>query len=120
MLGVPSSGEDVKGLLPGRGPGAAAGRGGIGVSCAGAGMLAAGASTSGAVSAGAAFAAAFLAGAFLAGAAAADSGFAGKASRTLRATGGSIVDDALFTNSPLSFNHPRRALLSRPSSFASS
>ena len=33
---------------------------------------------------------------------------------------GSIVDEALLTNSPLSFNQDRRALLSMPSSFASS
>ena len=47
-------------------------------------------------------------------------GAAGKASRNLRATGASIVDEADFTNSPLSFNQDRTFLLSRPSSFASS
>ena len=124
----PSSG-DVKGLLPGRGPGAGAGRDGIGDSCAGAGAAAAaaaaGTSAAGASGVGAgagADAAAFLAGAFLAGAgaAAAAAAWAGKASRTLRATGGSIVDEALLTNSPWSFNQDRRDLLSIPSSLASS
>jgi hypothetical protein len=118
----PSSGV-VKGLLPGRGPGAVDGRDGSGatwLSSAGAG--AAGTSATGDSGTGAGAGSAFLAGAFLAGAgaAAAAAAWAGNASRTLRATGGSIVDEALLTNSPLSFNQDRRALLSMPSSLASS
>ena len=116
MLGVPSSGEEVKGLLPGRGPGAAGRKGAGASSSAGAGA----ADVSGAAAAAAGLGAAFLAGAGAAGAAAAAAAWAGKASRTLRATGGSMVEEALLTNSPFSFNHARRALLSRPSSFASS
>jgi hypothetical protein len=120
MLGVPSSGDEVKGLLPGRGPGAA-GRAGAGSSWAGAEIVAStGDGMAGsATGAGALGAAAFLAGAG-AGAAAAAAACAGNASRTLRATGGSMVEEALLTNSPFSFNQERRALLSSPSSFASS
>jgi len=45
---------------------------------------------------------------------------AGKASLNLRTTGGSIVDDAERTNSPISWSLAITALLSTPSSFASS
>lgn len=41
-------------------------------------------------------------------------------SRRRRTTGASMVDDALRTNSPMSFNVLRTTLLSTPSSFASS
>ena len=116
MLGVPSSGEEVKGLLPGRGPGAAGRAGAASRSSAGASAT----GDSGAAGAAAALGAAFFAGAGAAGAAAAAAAWAGNASRTLRATGGSMVEEALLTNSPFSFNHARRDLLSRPSSFASS
>jgi hypothetical protein len=44
----------------------------------------------------------------------------GNASRNLRATGGSTVDDADFTNSPSSLSLARTTLLSTPSSLASS
>ena len=44
----------------------------------------------------------------------------GNASRSLRATGASTVEDADFTNSPLSFSQARTVLLSTPSSLASS
>ena len=47
-------------------------------------------------------------------------GAAGKASRRRRTTGGSMVDDGDFTNSPSSFSLLSRVLLSTPSSFASS
>ncbi len=124
----PSSGV-MNGLLPGRGPGAA-GRAGVAAAEPSAGPSAAG-SAAGAGAAGdagasgdagtaaAGLGAAFLAGAG-AGAAAAAAAWAGKASRTFRATGGSIVEEALLTNSPFSFNHSSSFLLSRPSSFASS
>jgi hypothetical protein len=131
------------GLLPGRGP---AGRGaGFGASGAaesagawaagaagasgagagvGAGAGAAGASgasgtaaVAGVGSGAGAGAAAFLAGAFLAGAAGAAAGIA---SRSLRATGGSTVDEADFTNSPSSCSFARTSLLVTPSSLASS
>jgi hypothetical protein len=39
---------------------------------------------------------------------------------SLRTTGGSTVEDADFTNSPMSFNLARTVLLSTPSSLASS
>ena len=45
---------------------------------------------------------------------------AGNASLSRRATGGSIVEDALLTNSPISLSLARTTLLSTPSSFASS
>jgi hypothetical protein len=41
-------------------------------------------------------------------------------SRSLRTTGGSIVDEAERTNSPMSFSFDRTSLLSSPSSLASS
>jgi hypothetical protein len=71
---------------------------------------------------GAAFlAAAFLAGAFLAGLASAV-GFAtgGNFSKNFLTTGGSTVDDAERTNSPISWSFARTSLLSIPTSFANS
>ena len=145
MPGVPSDGE-VKGLLPGRGPGAGRPPGAVGAAGA-AGAAAAGAATgpgrTGSVAddgpglgtpgpvavglgepvlgaPGLGTLAPEAAGLGVAGAAAGAAGAAGKASRTLRATGASMVEEALLTNSPLSFNQDRRDLLSRPSSFASS
>ena len=79
-----------------------------------------GASTTGAASATGAAAAAFLAGAFLAGAGASAGAAAGIASRSLRTTGASTVDEADFTNSPSSCSFARTSLLETPSSFASS
>jgi hypothetical protein len=46
--------------------------------------------------------------------------FAGKASRSLRTTGGSMVEEADRTNSPISWSLAMTTLLSTPSSFASS
>jgi hypothetical protein len=66
----------------------------------------------------AAFVAVLLAPAGTAGAAA--GGEATNASRSRRATGASMVLDADFTYSPISFNLARTVLLSTPSSFASS
>ena len=43
---------------------------------------------------------------------------ASNAARSLRATGGSIVDDGLFTNSPISLSFARAVLLSTPISAA--
>ena len=67
------------------------------------------------------FAAAFLAGAFFAGFSSA-AGFAtgGNFSRNLRTTGGSTVEDAERTNSPISWSFARTSLLSIPTSFANS
>jgi len=81
-----------------------------------AGAVAAGAAAfAGAESAGGLkFAAADPAGARIGGAG------AGNCSRSRRATGGSMVDDALLTNSPISLSLARTVLLSSPSSFASS
>ena len=80
-----------------------------------------GASATGASAASAtAAAAAFLAGAFFAGAGASAGAAAGIASRSLRTTGASTVDDADFTNSPSSCSFARTSLLETPSSFASS
>jgi hypothetical protein len=56
---------------------------------------------------------------FFAGAAVAATG-GGMASRSLRMTGGSTVDDAERTNSPRSANLARMTLLSTPNSLASS
>jgi len=66
--------------------------------------------------------AAFLPAAFLTGLAASSvAGLAfGNASIKRRATGGSIVDEALVTNSPISFNLASTTLLSIPSCFANS
>jgi hypothetical protein len=67
------------------------------------------------------FATAFLAGAFFAGFSSA-TGFAtgGNFSRNLRTTGGSTVEDAERTNSPISWSFARTSLLSIPTSFANS
>lgn len=65
---------------------------------------------------GAAGAAAFAGATFFGEGAAA----AGKASRNLRATGASTVEEALLTNSPSSLSFASTSLLGRPSSFASS
>jgi hypothetical protein len=67
-------------------------------------------------------AAVFLAAAFLVVffAGAASVGCAGKTSFSLRTTGGSTVDDADLTNSPMSWSLARTTLLSTPSSLASS
>ena len=71
----------------------------------------------GAAISGADGAAAFFAGF---GAGAASAAGAGKISRSLRTTGGSTVDDADRTNSPISVSLVMTTLLSMPSSFASS
>jgi hypothetical protein len=65
--------------------------------------------------------AAFFAGAFFAGFASA-SGFAtgGNFSRNFLTTGGSTVDEAERTNSPISWSFARTSLLSIPTSFANS
>jgi hypothetical protein len=89
---------------------AAAGATGTGVGAAGAAGAAAGAGVGVAAGAGALAAADFFAGA----------GAAGMASRSRRATGGSIVDEADLTNSPISLSLFRTSLLVTPSSFASS
>ena len=135
-----------KGLLPGRGPaGRVAGRGadasaadtsaaGASAEGAGAGSGSTGAGLTGgataAASAGAATAAstglttapssaaAFLAAGLRLGAACSAAG--GMASRSRRATGASTVDDADFTNSPMSCSLARTSLLVTPSSLASS
>jgi hypothetical protein len=84
---------------------------GVGVAC----------STTGTSAAAGFLAAAFLAGAFLTGFSAA-AGFTagGYFSRNLRTTGGSTVDDAERTNSPISWSFARTSLLSIPKSFANS
>ena len=137
--------DEAKGLLPGRGaPGrgasplgrsSAAGAGAAGAAGAGAdGAGAAGAAASGAGAAGAGFAGpgrgpglAVVAGALAAAGAAgaADSFAAGFAelsasiaARSLRATGGSMVEEGLLTNSPSSFSFASANLLSTPSSAA--
>ena len=48
-----------------------------------------------------------------------DSSLAGNASRSLRSTGASTVDDADFTYSPFAFSHATASLLGIPSSLAS-
>ena len=104
----------------------AAGAAGGGVTGAGAGVGAAVGSaagstdvSSGAVAAAAVFFAAvvFLAAVFFAAGLASAGGIA---SRSRRATGASTVDDADFTNSPMSCNLARTSLLVTPSSLASS
>jgi hypothetical protein len=110
----------LKGLLPGRG--AAGGRGGIvGIPAAAgcsnpeeAGAVSATISAGASTGSGAAF------GLALGFAGAAAGAADGNAARTFRSTGASTVDEADRTNSPLSFNHATRALLSRPRSLASS
>ena len=65
--------------------------------------------------------AAFLVAAFFAGfASAAGLTAGGYFSRNLRTTGGSTVDDADLTNSPISWSFARTSLLSIPKSFANS
>ena len=135
MPGVPSAGV-LNGLLPGRGPGGA-GRGGrsagagagarsgAGAGRAGPGTGPDGRAGAGAAGAGGAGAAAAgegdVGGGGAAGAAApAAGGAAGKASRSLRTTGASTVEEADLTNSPCSFSQVRTFLLSIPSSLASS
>ena len=132
--GRPMPVEPPKGLLPGRGP---AGRGASGLgagaaACTGAASGAAVTATAGAAAAagssclgsttgaatGAGTAAGLAAGFFAAGFAGAAA--AGMASLSLRATGGSTVDDADFTNSPNSASLASTSLLVTPSSFASS
>jgi hypothetical protein len=58
--------------------------------------------------------------AFFGFAGAASGAAAGKISLSLRTTGGSTVDDADRTNSPISLSLAMTTLLSRPSSLASS
>jgi hypothetical protein len=67
------------------------------------------------------FAAAFFAGAFFAGFSC-SAGFVtgGNFSRNFRTTGGSTVEDAERTNSPISWSFARTSLLSIPTSFANS
>jgi len=67
------------------------------------------------------FVAAFFAGAFLAGFSS-PAGFAtgGNFSRNFLTTGGSTVEDAERTNSPISWSFARTSLLSIPQSFANS
>jgi hypothetical protein len=85
------------------------------------GVGATGASATTASATGARLAVAFLAGAGeSAGAGGSAGAAAGIASRSLRTTGASTVDDADFTNSPSSCSFARTSLLETPSSFASS
>ena len=128
----------VNGLFPGLGPagragasapgsaraagaaGSARGAGGSGASATGTGAAGTAAAAG---SAATGSAAAFLAAAFLVvffAGAAAPAGCAGKTSFSLRTTGGSTVDDADLTNSPMSWSLARTTLLSTPSSLASS
>lgn len=143
---IPELPPELNGLLPGRGPaGRGAGRAlaagfaageaeaagaSAGGCAAGAGAGAGAAAGLGAgagvgawavagVGAGVGLGAAFFAGAFLAAGAGAEPA-SGKASRNLRATGGSIVDDADLTNSPISCNFANAVLESIPSSLATS
>ncbi len=97
----------------GAGAAGASGAGAAGAGAAGWTAGAAGAASTGAAGAGAA--AAFFAGAFLAGAGAAS----GNASRSLRATGASTVDEAVFTYSPIWVSFSIASLLVSPSSLAS-
>lgn len=124
--GVVAAGAAGAGAGAGTGVGVGVGTGvgagpGVGVAAAGAvGAAGVGAAGLGAPSAGlgtAFLAAAFLAGAFFSGASAGASGYA---SRNLRATGASIVEEADLTNSPISCSFARAVLLSIPSSFATS
>ncbi len=114
-----AGGSGVSGALGARGPGRGPGRGAV---------LAPDSSAAGVDSAGAA---AFLAGAFFAGALAASAGaaaaeppaaFSCSPYSFLKriATGGSTVEDADLTNSPISFSFSRTNLLSTPNSLASS
>jgi hypothetical protein len=53
------------------------------------------------------------------GLAGASADLAGNASRSLRSTGASMVDEADFTYSPFAVNHATASLLGMPSSLAS-
>jgi hypothetical protein len=64
--------------------------------------------------------AAFFAGAFFAGFSSAAFATGGNFSRNFRTTGGSTVEDAERTNSPISWSFARTSLLSIPTSFANS
>jgi len=64
------------------------------------------------------FTAAFFAGAFFTGSSAFLTG--GNFSMNFRTTGGSTVEDAERTNSPISWSFARTSLLSIPKSFANS
>ena len=131
-LGAAGVGRSAAGVVSAAGVSGAAGAEGAGGACSGSGAFGVGAGAEGAASPGAAGAAAgfgsplegFFGAAgffFAAGSAGAScSGFAGNASRRRRCTGGSMVDDADFTNSPSSFSFAITVLLSSPSSFASS
>ena len=125
----------VIGLASGSGVGAAGAAAGAAAGCSGASGAAAGAPLvgEGAVAAGVSvfasapseaavfFAAAFLAGAFLAAPFSASARSASPYSFLKRiSTGGSTVDDADLTNSPISLSLARTTLLSTPSSLASS
>src|SRR5690606_13750773 len=104
---------------PGRGAAVLA-AGAAGAAAAGAAGAAAG------LSAAAFLAAAFLAGAFLAGSAGSEAAPPAALSCSPYSflkritTGGSTVEDADFTNSPISLSFSRTTLLSTPSSLASS
>jgi hypothetical protein len=78
------------------------------------------ADSSGDFAAAAFFGAAFLAGAFFAGFSSAGFATGGNFSRNFRTTGGSTVEDAERTNSPISWSFARTSLLSIPTSFANS
>ena len=94
--------------------------GAAGASAAGA-STGAGAAGAGAAGVGTAFVAAAFFTVFLAaGLLSAFGSAAGMASRRRRTTGGSTVDDADLTNSPISWSLVMTTLLSTPSSFASS
>jgi hypothetical protein len=94
--------------------GASGSAGGATGSATGAGS-GAGSGTGAGVAGGAASAAAFVAGASRAGFCVG----VGNASRTWRSTGASMVDDADFTYSPISWSLASTSLLVTPSSFAS-
>ena len=132
---------ELNGLLPGRGPGAggrsaagaagasatgasgAAGRAGPGTGAPGREAEGGAGSSTGAAPGGWAAGAGgdfCAAGDGAADDGAAAGGAAGKASRNLRTTGASTVEEADLTNSPFSFNQVRTLLLSIPSSLASS
>jgi len=105
---------------PGTGPDGRAGAGVAGAGATGAGAAGADPAVAGPAGAGGAGAAAAGAGDVGRGGAGAAGGAAGKASRSLRTTGASTVEEADLTNSPCSFSQVRTFLLSIPSSLASS
>jgi hypothetical protein len=112
---VDAAGAGAAGALDAAGAAAAGASGAAGGAT---GSATTGATGSGVTGAGAAFAAAaavFLAGALRAG----FSAGVGNASRTWRSTGASIVDEADFTYSPISWSLASTSLLVTPSSFAS-